>query len=349
VRSTPHISLRTRTHEETEKVVEEGCEKWRQLRYRDVLAPILSIAELGTVGRLAINLAFGDVAPYSLLDPAPLAETLRRLVKFTDIHKNVTNPDAVLRACAVVATAADTNRSVVFHDGGRNPASDERRGIDFFPTEVTEDQARASAAIPIAFPAVEVGEPTEAKGWFFDGGTRLNTPIKPALELGVECVIVIGLNSLSAAPRSGRRPDLFDGASQIVQALLEDRVVHDVETLATINETLIDGGIATSGKDEHKVVPYIFVAPPTPNRIGEIARDVYRDHYTGPSGARRSIDLALLGRFVGAGRGSTRGELFSYFFFAPEFATRLIELGRHDATLWTEQTHDHGAWQLRAL
>lgn len=329
-------------------LVENGSRLWQEVHYRDVLAPLLSVGELMAAGRVAASLVFEDVAPYSLLDPAPLARTLDRLIDFSAIHRNVTDPNVPLRACAVVATAAHTNRSVVFHDGGRNPPSDRRRGIDYVPSEISGEHVRASAAIPVVFPAVDVRRPRPAHGWYFDGGTRLNTPIKPALELGVRRVIVIGLNSLGAAPGSPRRPDLFDGASQIIQGLLVDPVVHDVQTLATINETLIRAGGTAGGRRQRKVVPYIFIAPKRPNQIGEIAREVYRKHYAGLRGLR-SPDLAAIGRLVGAGRGSIRGELFSYFFFAPEFATRLIELGRADAEGWIRQRHDDGAWQRGPL
>jgi NTE family protein len=332
--------------EDAETVAEDGSERWREIRYRDVMEPILSISELAIAGRLALGLAFRGVAPLSLLDPAPLAGTLSRLIGFENIHGNV---GGALRACAVVATAAHTNRSVVFHDGGPQVASDERRGIDYVQVQLTGEHVRASAAIPVVFPAVEVDEPEGANGWYFDGGTRLNTPLKPALKLGAERVIVIGLNSVSPAPSSSRRPDLFDGASQIIQGLLVDPLVNDVATLATINETLLHGGTASAGEDQRKVVPYILVAPTTPNRIGEAAREVYREYYMGLRGTWRSRDLALLGRLIGAGRSSTRGELFSYLFFAPEFATRLIELGRDDAIRWTNQSHDDGAWQRSAL
>ncbi len=331
------------------KTMEEAREVWRAIGYQDVLAPILSIGELTAAGRLAASLAFGGVAPYSLLDPAPLTRTLSELIAFGDIERNVADPDVALRACAVVATAAHTNRTVVFHDGGHQAASDERRGIDYVKTSIANEHVRASAAIPVAFPSVHVAEPNPAQGSYFDGGTRLNTPIKPALKLGARRVIVIGLNSVSPAPKSSQRPDLFDGASQILQGLLVDPLVNDVETLATINEALVQGGIAATGDDRRKVVPYMFVAPGTANAIGQIACEAYRESYAGLGGVRRSPDLALLGRLVGAGRSSTRGELFSYLFFAPEFAARLIQLGRDDATRWTEQSHDDGAWQLTAL
>jgi NTE family protein len=342
--------LAAHAHENPGILSENGRRIWEEIRYRDVLAPLLSAGELMAAGRVAISVVFGGIAPYSLLDPAPLEGTLAKLIDFAAIHRNVADPDVPLRACGVVATAAHTNRSVVFHDGGRNPRSDERRGIDYVRTEITNEHVRASAAIPIAFPAVDVRRPQPAKGWYFDGGTRLNTPIKPALELEAQRVIVIGLNSLGPAPGSRQRPDLFDGASQIIQGLLVDPVVHDVQTLATINETLIHGDTATRGRGRRRrrIVPYIFIAPRTPNRIGEIAKDVYRKHYAGLRGLR-SRDLAAIGRLVGAGRSSTRGELFSYLFFAPEFATRLLELGRADAERWIKQRHDDGAWQRGPL
>jgi NTE family protein len=338
--------LAANADEKTADLIERGTSAWLEINYRDVLAPLLSIRELTTVSRLIISLLIRGVAPYSLLDPAPLSATLQKLIDFPAIRRNVADPNVALRACAVVATAAHTNLSVVFHDGGRNPASDERRGIDYVPTEIHNEHVRASAAIPVAFPAVELHHPEPAKGWYFDGGTRLNTPIKPALKLEARRLIVIGLNSLAAAPASSQRPDLFDGASQIVQGLLVDPVVHDVQTLATINETLIHGG--TGAGHRKRVIPYIFVAPSTPNRIGEIARDLYRERYA-KLGGLGSIDLAVLGRLIGAGRNSTRGELFSYFFFAREFAARLLELGRDDARRWTTQSHDDGAWQRGRL
>ena len=334
--------------EDTEQLAAGGARLWREIRYRDVLAPFLSPRELNEVVRLAASFFSAGVAPYTLLDPEPLTATLGRLITFADIHRNVVDPSVGLRACAVVATAAHTNRTVVFHDGGPSVPNDDRRGIDYVPTEISEDHVRGSAAIPVAFPAVEIRHPQDAAGWYFDGGTRLNTPIKPALKLGADRVIVLGLNSVAPAPKSPERPDLFDGSTQIVQGLLVDPAMHDIQTLATINEVLIDGG-QSSGAGQRSVVPYIFIAPSTPNAIGEVARELYRERYGSVRGMWRSRDLSLLGRFIGASKSATRGELFSYLFFAGDFATKLIELGQKDARRWIDDAHDDGAWQLRPV
>jgi NTE family protein len=159
--------LAAHAHEDVTEVLEEGCREWLRIGYRNLLESLWSIGELTAVGRLAASLVFPGIVPSSLLDPAPLVGTVHRLVKVDDIHRNVVAPDVALRACAVVTTAAHTNRSVVFHDGGCNPPADERRGIDYAPTPITEAHIRASAAIPVAFPAVEVCEPEGSQGWYF--------------------------------------------------------------------------------------------------------------------------------------------------------------------------------------
>ena len=127
---------------------------------------------------------------------------------------------------------------------------------------------RASAAIPGVFAAVRVESPRRRAGWYYDGGTRLNTPIKPALELGGKRVIVIALNALRSGGMRGR-PEALDGTTQIVQALLVDPLVHDVQTLASINEIIRARGPAHgASRAKHKQVPYILIAPRSPNEIG---------------------------------------------------------------------------------
>src|SRR5205823_345973 len=131
---------------------------------------------------------------------------------------------------AVTVTSARTSGTIVFHAGGGNPPHDDVRSINYVPTELRPDHVLASGAIPSLFPAVRVGEPAQARGWYFDGGTRLNTPIKPALSLGADRVIVIGLNSIARATgplASEDEPDLFLGAAQVLQGLLIDRLTED--------------------------------------------------------------------------------------------------------------------------
>ena len=57
------------------------------------------------------------------------------------------------------------------------------------PARLAPVHALASAAIPLLFPSVRVGS-----RYYADGGLRLNTPLAPALRLGADRVLVLGLS-----------------------------------------------------------------------------------------------------------------------------------------------------------
>jgi NTE family protein len=341
-------------HRRPKQLVAGALQLWRGINYARVLRPLLSPSEAARGFSYAREvLGSRRASTTSLLDPSPLTATLGDLIAFEQIHANV--EAGHIETAAVVATSGLTSRSVVFHDGGPSPATDQKRGIVYEATELQEGHVRASAAIPLLFPAVPLGEP-DTRRWYFDGGTRLNTPIKPALALGARRLVVIALNSLASEQQTERerRPDALDGATQLIQAVLVDPLVNDVHTLATINEMLRDSSEAKSGAHERRTgrkrVPYMLIAPEDPHEIGRVAADIYRDHYKSPVGLVRSPNLGALGHLVNAGRGASHGELLSYLFFEREFIERLIEMGRRDALRWLNDTsHDDERWQLGPL
>jgi NTE family protein len=323
------------------EAVEGVIDVWHTMEYSDVLGPLLSAGELGRLVRYladVVGLPARDVP--ALLDTAPLTATLERLISFEQLARNVV--DGTLSSAAVVATSYASSRSVVFHHGGPAPAADTARAIDYAATPLSAAHVRASAAIPALFEAVKVTEPPTAAGWYGDGGTRLNAPLKPALALGSERVIVIALNS-SRTPRNvvAGRPDVVDGVAQLLQTVLADQLAGDVATLAQINETLAAGAKGTG----RRRIPYILIVPEDRFAIGRLAVHVYKRHYAGVRGLFRGRDVALLGRLVDGARNPVHGELLSYLFFAREFIDELIELGRHDAERWLAAPHDDGPWQ----
>lgn len=340
-----------------EEVVERGLAIWDEIRFEQVLEHLGSPGALRRLMRYVGQfLGVPGARLEALLDPAPLRATLARLVPFDAIERNVAT--GVVRSAAVVATSALTSRSVVFHRGGGAPARDDVRGIDYVETPLTAEHVRASAAIPGAFPAVEVTAPDVARGWYGDGGTRLNTPIKPALTLGAERVVVVALNAVGRPARSHppdepqplagpHRPDALEGAGQLMQAVLVDPLAHDVATLASVN-ALVDAadGDRPAGRRQ---VPYIFVAPQERDAIGQLAQRVFKQHYADLADTLRAHDLAFLGRAVAGGSDPAHGELLSYLFFAPAFARELIALGRADAERWLATPREDGPWQVGPL
>jgi NTE family protein len=345
--------LAAHAEEPAAQIADGGLKLWRKISYASVLKPLVSPGE-GARLLSYVREALGSRRAHtdSLLDPAPLEKTLAELIAFDRIHENVEAKN--LATAAVVATSGRTSGSVVFHDGGGSPPPDPLRGIDYVQTELTEDHVRASAAIPLLFPAVPIDGP-EGRRWYFDGGTRLNAPIKPALSLGAGRLIVIALNSLAPAHdlHADRRPDALDGATQLIQAVLVDPLVNDVHTLAAVNELLDDGTEAKIQAHESRTgkrrVPYMLIAPESPFEIGRIASEVYRTHYRSHLALARSPSLSGLGHLLNAAKDTSHGELLSYLLFAEEFTEQLIELGRKDARRWLDTKHDQGRWQLKQL
>ena len=360
--------LAARAHDPFDMVALEAVEMWREMRWKDAIRPLLSPPQLDRFLRLVAIVADLPGASLSgLLDPSPLEKTLTDKVDFDRIARNVS--EGTLAAAAVVATSYATTNSVVFHDGGarrggRPHDPDSLHGIEYAPTRLAAEHVLASAAIPAVFPPAPVAKPAEWAGWYSDGGVRLNAPLKPALKLGAKRVVVIGLNS-SKTPVEPVKPDkaeMIDGAAQILQVVLADQLAEDVATLATVNESLAPtpSGLRPATATQtpatprrrakrHEHIPYIFIAPTDRLKIGKLAREVYCQHFAGPSGYCRDSSVALLGRRLKADRSDVHGELLSYLFLANEFLTKLEELGREDAGRWLARKHDEGIWQHKRL
>ncbi|WP_028063961.1 patatin-like phospholipase family protein [Solirubrobacter soli] len=327
-------------HEPADEAMERGIELWRGVRYSDICGPLVSVdqvARLVTYISEVARIPCGTVR--SLLGNAPMKATIGEKIDFDQLQRNVEANQ--LSSIAVVATSYATGESVAFHqshDTSLRVERDDKRAIRYEATPLDAVHVRASAAIPVFFPAVDVDGP--GYGWYGDGGTRLNTPIKPALKLGARRVVVAALNSSvdpDADPR--REPDVFDGVAQFMQPLLTDQLLQDVATLAARNQT--------AGQD---VIPYILVAPKGRLAIGEIAQKVYEECFSGVGSVMdpESRDLASLGRLVSAGRNATRGDLLSFLFFERVFADRLIELGREDARRFIAGVEDGDPWSVAA-
>jgi NTE family protein len=344
--------LAANAHLPSGELIADALGIWESVRWSEIARHLLAGGSLLRLGRYGGEvLGLPGLRLESLLDPEPLRVTLREQIDFDQLEANVKG--GRLDAAGVVATSALTGRSVVFHRGLPSPAADHRRGIDYVATQLAEEHVLASAAIPVVFPAVRVPEPEVARGWYFDGGTRLNTPIKPALALGAERVVVIALNSLSPGPpqlAGEERPDALEGAGQILLGLLGDQLTADIRTLASVNALVgatREHSSSAKPSAAKRRVPYIVIAPAEPDAIGRCALRVFREHYSRPLQAIRSPDIALLARLTAGGSDAQHAELLSFLLFASEFSKALIALGQEDARRWIDQAHDlDELWQV---
>jgi NTE family protein len=315
-----HLGARTAT--------QELVGFWGSLHKPELLGPLAITAVpalLGYAGRIAyLGTGSGSIASFGrfpqVLDAA--------VGDWGQISSNVEAGE--LRAVGVVATPATSGGSVVFADAGGHvalPPPDDKKGIRYVAAQVERDHVVASSSIPIFFPPTRVRRPAGAEGWYWDGGTRLNTPIRPVLSIGVDSLVIVGTDPprhLSA--REGqdmREPDFDDGALHVLQATLNDSVIEDLHSLVRVNEILTAAGERQLGR--RRLYEYMFAGPDEHGALGRVAAEVLRREYGGP--LRALSDFAVLDRLLGR-QGSQQAELQSYLLFDTDFLQRLIDLGR---------------------
>ncbi len=272
-----------------------------------------------------------------------------REVPWKQIHRNVRS--GAVRAVTVSATHVSTGRTTVFVDrteGGVPPWTRDRRVVAR-AVRIGPLHAMASGAIPFLFPSIAIdGE------YYCDGGLRQNTPLSPALRLGADRVLVIGLRQeevRNAGPRTSEGGEYYPTpgylAGKIADALMLDHLDYDLSRLAGYNALLRDGMQAFGPK---------FV-----DRMSEMALRTrgarYRDIQTVLIRPTRDIG-AMASRFVSENHPSFGGlpgwllsklsaspslansDLISFILFDGRFAEELIELGKHDAHACREQLID---------
>jgi len=338
-------TLASLAHLPVSEQVGRALAHWRELRKRDVIAPIAGGGGARTTLRLLAHvLGVYRVGLAGLLDPTPLRASLDRWTDWRMLSRNVER--GVVDSVCVVATSLASGGPVAFvacRDGA--PAHLDE-GLRYVKTRLRGEHVRASAAIPLLFPAVEITIPRSARGHYIDGGTRLNSPIKPALHLGAERVIVVGLEPFAAGtPRASTQhePRIADVAANVIDGLLVDQVGNDLRRLAAINSFFAeDASVGTSraarayrlarGHRPYRPISYALVSPRRRGEIGRLADTVFEKRFGGARGLR-DPDYMLLSRVLG-GRTRSRGELLSFLMFDSEFSEALIEMAQRDAERW---------------
>jgi NTE family protein len=335
-------------HLGSEQAGEALLKVWQSMGQDDVFThPFLSLPRVGwDLLRSSLHLGGGIDA---LLDTEPLAETARQHLLEEQLAANVSN--GVIDAVGVVGTrmprtsspdGVSSGRSVVFMDTllPSDNVADPTRAVDLAAGEVKIEHVMASAAIPMAFPAVWVPEPASVQGWYNDGGVRLNTPLRPGIALGADRLVVIAANSTRygaappPAPDDEPQPDVTDAAAQMMHAMLADQMTEDLNALRTRNhlaeEASAAGTTATrTDGTAYRTIPYLSVSP-EPGQLAGVVDEVLGDKWTAKPwqlwADSGNLLVAQLMRTIGDGPG--RAELLSYLAFDETYFSEQVVLGR---------------------
>jgi len=277
----------------------------------------LGIAATGA--RWLGSLAFGWLlrrSPRALLDNAPLARLLAQHVDFPRIEETIAS--RAVHAVSITCSGFTSGESVTFFQGRHDIEPWRRHQRIGSHVRLTLDHLMASSAIPFVFPAVRIN-----REYFGDGSMRQLAPISPAIHLGADRILVIGVGRMAdevSRHRGERYPSLAQIGGHALSSIFLDALAADIEQVQRINHTvnMIPEAVRRERALALRPIDLLVISPS--RRLDRIA-----------AGRSRSLPWpvrALLGGLGGARHEG--GALVSYLLFEASYTGALIELGYGD-------------------
>lgn len=279
------------------------------------------------------------------LDSMPLVDTLHRRIALNNIEKAL--QAGHLKALAVTASSYTTGVHWTFCQTQSTQSTEawSRPWRRAEQQDITIEHLMASSAIPFIFPATPLWVDGNME-FFGDGSMRQNSPLSPAVHLGANKILAIGVGQPQSAPNgtgtgtglvkprtsenvSKGPPSLGNIAGHAMASVFNDTLMADVEQVQRFNQSIqqlkshltglaLDAGSPSLPFQEVEVLtlqPSESLDAMAQAHVHELPRPVHRV-------------LEGLGALKGSG-----AALSSYLLFEPGFVRALMALGAKDVQL----------------
>lgn len=270
--------------------------------------------------RLAASLfhnGVGMTRPLALLNTEPLKQLLEGSINFKNLQLRIDNGH--LNAIGITASSYTNGESITFYQSNSSVKPWSRARRKGVPCSIMVEHLLASAAIPAILPS------TKIRGHYYgDGALRQVSPLSPALRMGAEKIMVIGvsgnstLSSNQSAPTHS--PSLAQMVGHVFNSAFIDALDNDLLQLERVNELV---GMLENENPKHnystqKRVNLLCIQP-------SFDFDLLAEKHVQslPFGMRRILKM------TGASGGG--GSLASYLMFDGKFCRELINNGYQDA------------------
>ncbi len=262
------------------------------------------------------TIAFGGLGigdPVALLDNAPLGNLLEKSFNTKGVARNLRS--GALQALAISASSYGEGSSVTFFQADERAVGWKRSRRFGVGDTITHHHLLASSSLPFVFPAIAVDG-----NYYGDGALRLSAPLSPAIRLGAERLLVVGVRDNVVEPPNHRGedyPTIGVMTGHALDIIFNDDLDADIERLERINRTV---GVLDDGQRETLGLKTIDIKILQPT--ADLRAIAQRHAHEMP----RSIRLL----FKSIGAWGSDGRLVSYLLFEPGYIGDLIDLAYSD-------------------
>lgn len=305
------------------KGVDECYSLWSNITPESIVqTDLLALTRLsGTwIKSLSIGTFANQIPANFLLNTAPLVALLSKSLKIQEIAKNI--EQGLIRGFACSAIDYEKGTSVTFFDGHPDIEQWSRPTRLGVRGRITLAKILASSSIPLLFPPVKIHG-----SHYGDGGVRLQAPLSPAIHLGADKILAIGIMQhptekaflARSEAHQNRYVSVADIAGVLLNAAFMELLDSDVERHQQINHMI---GLRKSNKTElngFREIPLLAIHPS--QNLSQLA------------GAEFHRFPWLLRHLMrGLGISEHHGlDLLSYISFHKAFSQTLLDIGFQDA------------------
>lgn len=257
-----------------------------------------------------------DTSLRSIFSTTPLRSLLTKSCHFENIQRKIDK--GILNAISISTLEYDSISSKTFFQGRTDLKSWERPMHRGEKAQLTVDHVMASAAIPILFPPVKIGD-----RFYGDGCIRNQSPCAASIYLGAEKIIAVGVRRKLDTwytyhhSESTSSPSMARLINVIFHSVMMDGLESDVERITQTNHHL---ALLTAEQKKTlsvREVECLWIAPSV-----DFSKLAYQ----------KSDKLPRLIRYILSGPGSLAesSELISYLLFEKSYCEQLVEIGFAD-------------------